>query len=139
VPENQGYQVIHRLQLLRSGREYGNEFRYRPEPLQLAGAGEAKSARPEGSYLELDLVQAASGLGARARRAGTAAELRAALDETRGEPGPVVIVVPVIPHADLPGAEVWWDVAPAEVSTIAVTGDLRTEYETDSKSQRWYG
>src|SRR6202012_3890161 len=28
VPENQGYQVIHRLQLLRSGREEGNEFRY---------------------------------------------------------------------------------------------------------------
>ena len=30
--------------------------------------------------------------------------------------GPVVIVVPAIPHADLPGAGVWWDVAPAEVS-----------------------
>ena len=36
VPENHGYQVIHRLQMLRSGREFGNEFRYRPEPLQLA-------------------------------------------------------------------------------------------------------
>ncbi|MFY9933788.1 MAG: 3D-(3,5/4)-trihydroxycyclohexane-1,2-dione acylhydrolase (decyclizing), partial [Streptosporangiaceae bacterium] len=89
--------------------------------------------------LELDLVQAAAGLGAQARRAATAADLRAALAETRGHPGPVVIVVPVIPHADLPGAGVWWDVAPAEVSTTAVTGDLRTDYETDSKSQRWYG
>ena len=36
VPDNRGYQVIHRLQMLRSGREFGNEFRYRPEPLQLA-------------------------------------------------------------------------------------------------------
>ena len=43
VPENQGYQVIHRLQMLRSGREFGNEFRYRPEPLQLA-AGEVTPA-----------------------------------------------------------------------------------------------
>ncbi len=125
--------------MLRSGREYGNEFRYRPEPLQLAAADEAKPARADGEYLELDLVQAAAGLGAQGRRAGTAADLRAALAETRGHRGPVVIVVPVIPHADLPGAGVWWDVAPAEVSTTAVTGDLRTDYETDSKSQRWYG
>jgi 3D-(3,5/4)-trihydroxycyclohexane-1,2-dione acylhydrolase (decyclizing) len=138
VPDNHGYQVIHRLQMLRSGREYGNEFRYRPEPLQLAADG-AKPARADGEYLELDLVQAAAGLGAQARRAATAADLRAALAETRGHPGPVVIVVPVIPHADLPGAGVWWDVAPAEVSTTGLTGDLRTDYETDSKSQRWYG
>jgi 3D-(3,5/4)-trihydroxycyclohexane-1,2-dione acylhydrolase (decyclizing) len=51
----------------------------------------------------------------------------------------VVIVVPVIPHADLPGAGVWWDVAPAEVSTAEVTSGLRAEYESDSKGQRWYG
>src|ERR1700749_4151351 len=35
VPENQGYQVIHRLQMLRNGREFGNEFRYRAAPLRL--------------------------------------------------------------------------------------------------------
>jgi 3D-(3,5/4)-trihydroxycyclohexane-1,2-dione acylhydrolase (decyclizing) len=150
VPDNRGYQVIHRLQMLRSGREFGNEFRYRTEPLELALAAKpapeapggiqmTKAPRLEGDYLRLDLVQTAAGLGARACRATTAAELRAALDDTRGHPGPVVIVVPVIPHADLPGAGVWWDVAPAEVSTAGVTSGLRAEYETDSKSQRWFG
>jgi 3D-(3,5/4)-trihydroxycyclohexane-1,2-dione acylhydrolase (decyclizing) len=139
VPDNRGYQVIHRLQMLRSGREFGNEFRYRSEPLQLAAGETTKAPRLEGSYLRLDLVQTAAGLGARACRATTAAEVRAALDDTRGHSGPVVIVVPVIPHADLPGAGVWWDVAPAEVSTAEVTSGLRAEYETDSKSQRWYG
>jgi len=147
VPENQGYQVIHRLQMLRSGREFGNEFRYRPEPLQLAagevtpapGAPGSSAPRLEGDYLSLDLVQVAAGLGARACRATTAAELRDALSATRGHPGPVVIVVPVIPHADLPGAGVWWDVAPAEVSTLAVTDGLRAEYESDVKEQRWFG
>ncbi|MBV9208576.1 MAG: 3D-(3,5/4)-trihydroxycyclohexane-1,2-dione acylhydrolase (decyclizing), partial [Actinobacteria bacterium] len=142
IPDNRGYQVIHRLQMLRSGREFGNEFRYRPEPLQLTaadGGTGSKSARLEGGYLELDLVQVAAGLGARAFRARTAAELRAALDDTRGHPGPVVIVVPVIPHADLPGAGVWWDVAPAEVSTLDVTAGLRAEYESDIKDQRWFG
>jgi hypothetical protein len=29
IPENRGYQVIHRLQVGRSGREFGNEFRHR--------------------------------------------------------------------------------------------------------------
>ena len=54
-------------------------------------------------------------------------------------PGPVVIVVPVIPHADLPGAGVWWDVAPAEVSTLGITAGLRAEYDGDVKGQRWFG
>ena len=94
--------------MLRSGREFGNEFRYRPEPLQLAAGEVTKAARLEGDYLRLDLVQVAAGLGARALRATTAAEVRQALAGTRGYPGPVVIVVPVIPHADLPGAGVWW-------------------------------
>ena len=35
VPENHGYQVIHRLQMFTMGREFGNEFRYRPDPLAL--------------------------------------------------------------------------------------------------------
>jgi 3D-(3,5/4)-trihydroxycyclohexane-1,2-dione acylhydrolase (decyclizing) len=139
VPDNHGYQVIHRLQMLRSGREFGNEFRYRAAPLQLAAGDTAKAARLEGDYLRLDLVQVAAGLGARACRATTAAELRDALTETRGHPGPVVIVVPVIPHADLPGAGAWWDVAPAEVSTLETTAGLRAEYETDLASQRWFG
>jgi 3D-(3,5/4)-trihydroxycyclohexane-1,2-dione acylhydrolase (decyclizing) len=139
VPDNHGYQVIRRLQMLRSGREFGNEFRYRPEPLQLAAGALTKAPRLEGDYLRLDLVQVAAGLGAQALRATTAAELRDALADTRGHPGPVVIVVPVIPHADLPGAGAWWDVAPAQVSTLETTAGLRAEYETDAKSQRWFG
>ena len=139
VPDNHGYQVIHRLQMLRSGREFGNEFRYRTEPLQLAAGDGTKAPRLEGDYLRLDLVQVAAGLGARACHATTAAELRDALSGTRDHPGPVVIVVPVVPHADLPGAGVWWDVAPAEVSTAEVTSSLRAEYESDLASQRWYG
>ena len=103
VPENHGYQVIHRLQMFRNGREFGNEFRYRTQPLDLADATEVdKAARLNGDYLSVDLVQIAAGLGAKALRPNTADELRAALDDTRGYHGTVVIVVPAIPHADLP-------------------------------------
>jgi 3D-(3,5/4)-trihydroxycyclohexane-1,2-dione acylhydrolase (decyclizing) len=140
IPENHGYQVIHRLQMGRSGREFGNEFRYRTTGLQLAGADAVdKPARLDGDYLSVDLVQVAAGLGAHAVRALTATDLRNALNETRGHDGPVVIVVDAIPHADLPGAGVWWDVAPAEVSGIATVPPLRAEYEVDRQTQRWFG
>ncbi|HEV2870895.1 MAG TPA: thiamine pyrophosphate-dependent enzyme, partial [Actinomycetota bacterium] len=138
IPENHGYQVIHRLQMLRSGREFGNEFRYRDGGLDLTGAA-AKPPRLEGEYLDVDLVKVAEGLGARALRATTADEVRAALAATRDHGGPVVLVVPAIPHADLPGAGVWWDVAPAEVAEQEAVARLRAEYEDGLATQRWHG
>jgi 3D-(3,5/4)-trihydroxycyclohexane-1,2-dione acylhydrolase (decyclizing) len=136
IPENHGYQVIHRLQMFRHGREFGNEFRYRTGPLDLTAD---KQPRLEGTYLDVDLEEVAHGLGARTAYASTAAEVRTALDETRGHPGPVVIVVPVLPHVDLPGAGAWWDVAPSEVSDDGTVRALRTEYEAGLTTQRWFG
>jgi 3D-(3,5/4)-trihydroxycyclohexane-1,2-dione acylhydrolase (decyclizing) len=139
IPDNRGYQVIHRLQMVRHGREFGNEFRYRQGRLDLTGekAGEGQP-RLDGDYIAVDLVEVAHGLGARAIRASTAEEVRAALDETRDHDGPVVIVVPVIPHVDLPGAGAWWDVAPSEVSEDETVRRLRTEYEAGLAKQRWW-
>jgi 3D-(3,5/4)-trihydroxycyclohexane-1,2-dione acylhydrolase (decyclizing) len=140
IPENHGYQVIHRLQMLRSGREFGNEFRYRDGSLNLAdGQATSKQPRLEGEYLRVDLLEIARGLGARAIRATTPAEVRGALAGTRGHDGPVVIVVPAIPHADLPPAGAWWDVAPAEVFEQEAIAQLRAEYEAGLTSQRWFG
>src|SRR3954466_5207469 len=139
IPENHGYQVIHRLQMGRHGREFGNEFRYRTGPLELAAEKNTPQPRLDGDYLEVDLVQVAQGLGAPGLRATPADEVRAAVDETRGHPGPVVIVVPVIPHVDLPGAGAWWDVAPSEVSEDETVQRLRTEYEAGLSQQLWLG
>ncbi|GAA5162969.1 3D-(3,5/4)-trihydroxycyclohexane-1,2-dione acylhydrolase (decyclizing) [Pseudonocardia eucalypti] len=139
VAENHGYQVIHRLQMGRSGSEFGNEFRYRAGRLDLTGDKAAAQPRLEGEYLGVDLAEVGAGLGARAIRARTAAEVREALAETRHQEGPVVIVVPVRPHVDLPGAGAWWDVAPAEVSTSETVDALRAEYEQGLALQRWFG
>ena len=93
-----------------------------------------KAARLNGDYLSVDLVQIAAGLGAKALRPESPpTDLRAALDDTRGHQGTVVIVVPAIPHADLPPAGVWWDVAPAEVSEVATVPPLRAEYERTAR------
>lgn len=131
ISENHGFQVIHRLQMLRAGQEFGNEFRRRE--------GRLDDSALSGDYLELDLAAVAAGLGATARRAETAAELERALDEARTAKGPFVIVVPTLPHADLPGAGVWWDVAPAEVSEQDWVRAKRAEYEKDITAQRYYG
>ena len=98
-----------------------------------------KAPRLTGEYLAVDLVQIAAGLGAKAVRPNSAAELRAALDDTRGYHGVVVIVVPAIPHADLPVDGCWWDVAPAEVSAIDPVTPLRAEYEHERGTPRWFG
>ena len=140
ISENHGYQAIHRLQMLRSGQEFGNEFRYRNDALTLGnGQAAGNPARLDGEYLQVDLVQIARGLGARAIRATTAAEVRDALTDTRNQDGPVVVVVPAIPHAELPAAGVWWDVAPAEVSEQEAVSELRADYEAGLSSQRWFG
>ena len=85
----------------------------------------------------VDLVQIASGLGARALRATTTTGVREALVDTRSHHGPVVNLIPVIPHAELPAAAVWW--APAEVSDQEAVAQLRTEYESGLASRRWFG
>jgi 3D-(3,5/4)-trihydroxycyclohexane-1,2-dione acylhydrolase (decyclizing) len=131
VSENHGFQVIRRLQLMRNGTGFGNEFRRRTGPLP--------EAPLDGEYLALDLVALAAGLGAQAIRAATPEALRAALEDARAHPGPSVIVVPTDPDVNLPPAGVWWDVASAEVSHLPEVNERRREYEQGLAGQRWHG
>ena len=40
--------------------------------------------------------------------------------------------------ANLPASNVWWDVAPAEVSTQPCVAAIRTDYEAGLSTQRWH-
>lgn len=131
VSENHGFQVIRRLQLMRNGAGFGNEFRGRSGPLATGAL--------DGAYLDLDLVALAAGLGARATRAGTPGAILAALDDARAHPGPSVIVVATDPEVNLPSSGVWWDVASAEVSDLPAVAERRRVYEAGLASQRWHG
>lgn len=141
ISENHGYQVIRRLQMWRVGHHYGNEFRYRDPANNVINQVESNNSagRLEGGYLDVDLVSVARGLGAHALRVRTADEFRTALNDTRDNPGPVVIVVATIPHANLPGSDVWWDVAPAEVSDEPWLAAVREDYAAGLAKQRWHG
>jgi 3D-(3,5/4)-trihydroxycyclohexane-1,2-dione acylhydrolase (decyclizing) len=141
IAENHGYQVIRRLQMWRVGHHFGNEFRYRDPSANVVNDVVSKAAPPRlgGNYLDVDLVSIARGLGARSERVRTVDEFRAMLNDTRDETRPVVIVVATIPHANLPGSEVWWDVAPAEVSDAPWLPAVRDDYNAGLKKQRWHG
>ena len=111
--------VPHLLEVTGGAAGRGDEFRYRAEPLELADATEVRdAARLDGDYLSIDLGQIATRLDATALRGDTAAEAAR---------GPRTTPAGIAhgrhrrardPHADLPGAGVWWDVAPAEVSEV---------------------
>ncbi len=141
ISENHGYQVIRRLQMWRVGHNFGNEFRYRDPSANVVKDVVTSSTPPRlgGDYLDVDLVSIARGLGARAERVRTVDEFRAILDDTRDETKPVVIVVATIPHANLPGSDVWWDVAPAEVSDAPWLPAVREDYNAGLSKQRWHG
>jgi 3D-(3,5/4)-trihydroxycyclohexane-1,2-dione acylhydrolase (decyclizing) len=127
ISENHGYQSIQRLQTWRHGRAFGNEFRTR------------RNGRLEGEYLQLDLAKVAEGLGARVWTPDAADAFRAALEEARKERGACVIVVETEPHRYLPGSEVWWDVAPPEVSGEPEAQQRRADYERElAELQRFY-
>jgi 3D-(3,5/4)-trihydroxycyclohexane-1,2-dione acylhydrolase (decyclizing) len=127
ISENHGYQSIQRLQLWRHGKMFGNEFRTR------------QNGRLDGDYVQLDLAKVAEGLGAHTWRVDSPGALRGALEAARGESRACVIVCETEPHRYLPGSDVWWDVAPAEVSEEPEVRERRRDYERErDELQRFY-
>jgi len=128
VSENHGYQVIRQLQMARAGKSFGNEFRKRDS-----------RGRLDGEYLNIDIAQNAASMGARAWHVTTPEDFRKALREARQETRSCAIVVETEKHRYLPSSNVWWDIAPAEVSYDATTQELRNEYEAArGKLQRFH-
>jgi len=89
-----------------------------------------------GSLLAIDFVANAASLGARAVRARTIAELRAALSEAKAATGTTVIVIETDPLVGVPSYESWWEVRPAEVSEQEGVRKARQEWSANQKRQR---
>lgn len=129
VMNNHGFQIIRRLQMGRVGVSFGNEFRARSDDTN----------RLEGEYVAIDFAKNAASMGAKTWSVTDPAGLTQALAEARQETGTCVIVVEIEPHRYGPSSEVWWDVAPAEVTSIAETQTSRKEYlENRAKLQRYH-
>ena len=87
------------------------------------------------SELAVDFVANAKSLGARAVRAKTIAELRAALKDARAATETTVIVIETDPLAAVPSYG-WWEVVPAEVSEQEGVRKARQEWAAAKKGQR---
>ena len=135
VIDNHGFQVIRRLQMWRTGHSFGNEFRERVQ----VNSETRSEDRLEGDYLSLDIPKLAEGMGARSWHVSTPEQFKDSLIEARIEKRSCVIVCETEKHRYVPGADVWWDVAPAEVSSSETTKKIRSEYEDDKKKlQRFH-
>ena len=119
ISENHGYQSIRGHQMARAGHPLGTEFRVR----------DGNSSRLEGDFIRVDLAKNAESMGARAWHVTNPDQLCTALREASSEKRTCVIVAETEKYRYLPDSNVWWDIAPAEVSNDAVTQKLRSEYE----------
>ncbi len=129
LSENQGMVSVRRLELARTAHGLANQFRARnPETKRL-----------DGELLPLDFALVARGLGATTFEAWTAGDMQSALEAARAETGPCVIVCHTDPERHLPRNDVWWDVAPAEVSGEPAVRAFRDTYERErAELQRFY-
>jgi 3D-(3,5/4)-trihydroxycyclohexane-1,2-dione acylhydrolase (decyclizing) len=135
--DNHGYASIGALSRSVGSRGFGTHYR--------AVDGTAPLDAPDGTgpagelqALPIDLAKSAEGLGARVLRARTIEDFRAALEQAKGEAGPVVVHVEVDRYVGVPSYEGWWDVPVAEVSDDPAVVAARAAYEEAREAQRQY-
>ncbi|WP_336787257.1 3D-(3,5/4)-trihydroxycyclohexane-1,2-dione acylhydrolase (decyclizing) [Paenibacillus sp. MMO-177] len=104
--DNHGFQCIHNLQRGHGSEGFGNEFRFRDNA----------TGRLTGSYMPIDFAAHARSLGAKAYKANSAEELKAALLQAKQETISTLIEIPVVPGTNTAGYESWWNVGVPEVS-----------------------
>jgi 3D-(3,5/4)-trihydroxycyclohexane-1,2-dione acylhydrolase (decyclizing) len=124
--DNHGFGSIRGLSQSVGSGGFGTEYRFR----------DPRSGLHQGAVLPIDFAANAESLGARAIRARTHDELRAALDESRREPRTTVIVVETDIDHRVPGYESWWDVPVAEVSEMEPVRAARAAYEQAVRRER---
>jgi 3D-(3,5/4)-trihydroxycyclohexane-1,2-dione acylhydrolase (decyclizing) len=126
--DNHGFASIGGLSETVGAERFGTQYRYR----------DPRTGRLDGGYLPVDLAANAASLGVRVLRAPTIAELRAALSQAAGEPGPVLVHIETDPLVPAPASEAWWDVPVAEVSELEPTRRARKDYEAARERQRTF-
>jgi 3D-(3,5/4)-trihydroxycyclohexane-1,2-dione acylhydrolase (decyclizing) len=89
-----------------------------------------------GPVLPLRLAAHARALGATVFEPDSLADLQDAFREADATPGPAVVVVTCDREARVPGFESWWDVPPAEVSTMPAVQAARAAWEVSVARER---
>ena len=119
LTDNRGYGCINRLQKATGGAPFNNllDDSYHVNPANL------------------DFVAHARSMGAHAVKAGTIAELEAAMQAAKTATIPTVIVIDTDPAPGTGAGGTWWEVAVPEVSDRAEVNEARRAYEEATKAQ----
>jgi len=120
ILDNRGFACINRLQAATGGAPFNNLLR-----------DAFHEVLPE-----VDFVAHARALGAHAVKAGSIADLEAALTAARAAATVQAIVIDTDPINSTDAGGAWWDVAVPEVSTRPSVNQARSEYEKALASQR---
>jgi 3D-(3,5/4)-trihydroxycyclohexane-1,2-dione acylhydrolase (decyclizing) len=133
---NHGYASIGALSRSVGSAGFGTHYRQASDGLPVLDASDGGVAPGDSQPLPVDLAANAESLGAKVFRTSTIDEFRSALEEARGESGPVVVYIETDRYAGVPSYEGWWDVPVAEVSDDPAVRAAREEYETARRAQR---
>ncbi|PTY07617.1 3D-(3,5/4)-trihydroxycyclohexane-1,2-dione acylhydrolase (decyclizing) [Opitutaceae bacterium EW11] len=125
--DNHGFGCIHNLQRACGGRSFGNEFRKRA----------SGDHRLTGEPVPVDYAANARSLGATVFTAHDEASLKEALAAAREESNTCFVYVPVTPGSVMQGFS-WWDVPPAEISSVPSVRAARRSYEQAVRRRRFH-
>lgn len=119
LTDNRGYGCINRLQQATGGAPFNNmlDDSYHVNPANI------------------DFVAHAGAMGAKVVKAGSVAELEAAMQKAKGASIPTVIVIDTDPVPGTGAGGTWWDVAVPEVSDRAEVRAAREGYEAAIRRQ----
>ncbi|MGG1519280.1 3D-(3,5/4)-trihydroxycyclohexane-1,2-dione acylhydrolase (decyclizing) [Paenibacillus oryzisoli] len=121
--DNHGFQCIHNLQRSQGSDGFGNEFRFRS----------SETGGLTGSFIPIDFAAHARSLGAKAYTAGTAEELKLALEAAKQETITTLIEIKVVPGTNTDGYASWWQVGVPEVSVsekvVAAHGEMKAHID----------
>jgi 3D-(3,5/4)-trihydroxycyclohexane-1,2-dione acylhydrolase (decyclizing) len=130
ILENHGYQSIHALQRGRVGTSFGLEFRARSN---------GERSRLDGRYIEVDFAANAASYGCATFTATTLDGVAAALDASRHESRPSVIVAKVEPQRLMLDSRCWWDVGVPQAAARLETLEVVKASDTGRALQRHLG
>ena len=106
---------------------FGTQLRYRESDGSLASR-----------RVEIDFAANARSLGMEVVVADTLPAMRQALADAKASTESTVIVTHTDMSIKVGGYESWWEVPPAEVSTIDSVKAARAGYEEASEKKRWH-
>lgn len=125
--DNGGYGSIGSLSTSLGSAAFGTQLRYREADGSLAAR-----------RVEIDFASNARSLGVHVVVADTLADMRKALADAKASSESTVIVTHTDMSIKVGGYESWWEVPPAEVSTIDSVKAARAGYEEAAKKKRWH-